>query len=218
MVLPRISFFIKKILLKKIINKIPLALIFCRLLFGIIILALAINRTPNFKTVAVVLFTLGLLSDIFDGIIARKLNISTTFLRRLDSTIDQLFFMLVAIAAYINCSSFFKENKIALIILLSTEALTYLVSFIKFKKEVATHAIASKIWTLFLFATIIQILNTCNAGILFTITFYMGLLTRLEIVGIILLLNTWTNDVPSIYHAYLLRKGKEIKRNKLFNG
>ena len=181
-------------------------------------LLLALVQANNFKIIAVVLFTLGLLSDIFDGIIARKLNISSTFLRRLDSTVDQIFFILVAVAAYINCPAFFKENNIQLIILVSVEALTYVISFLKFKKEVATHAIASKIWTLFLFACITQILYSCNSDILFQLCFYIGIATRLEIIGIILLLKTWTNDVPSIYHAYLLRQGKTIKRNKLFNG
>jgi len=32
------------------------------------------------------------------------------------------------------------------------------------------------------------------------------------------ILKDWTNDIPSLYHAVLIRKGKEIKRHKLFNG
>jgi CDP-diacylglycerol--glycerol-3-phosphate 3-phosphatidyltransferase len=34
----------------------------------------------------------------------------------------------------------------------------------------------------------------------------------------LLVLKKWTADVPSFYHAIQLRKGKEIKRNKYFNG
>jgi hypothetical protein len=96
--------------------------------------------------------------------------------------------------------------------------LTYLICFLKFKKEVATHSISSKIWTLILFATLIQIMTTCHSTTLFQISFYIGLITRLEIIGIIFILRKWTNDVPSLYHAVLLRQGKSIKRNKLFNG
>ena len=146
------------------------------------------------------------------------MNISTQNLRRLDSTIDQVFFIMVAIATFIECPQFFYDNHIKLIILLSLEALTYLVCFIKFRKEIATHAISSKAWTLILFATLIQIMVSCNSIMLFQICFYAGILTRLEIIGIILFLRKWTNDVPSIYHALLLRQGKEIKRHKLFNG
>src|ERR1700749_4304641 len=105
-----------------------------------------------------------------------------------------------------------------MIVLVSVEALTYLICFLKFKKEIATHAISSKIWTLILVATLMQVIITTNSTVLFQICFYSGLITRVEIILIIILLREWTNDVPSIYQAILLRKGKAIKRNKLFNG
>lgn len=199
-------------------NKIPVTLIYARLLLGISILVLSILKVEHYNVIAVVLFTTGLLTDIFDGIIARRLNISSERLRRLDSSIDQVFFILVAIATFIQCKAFFYNNYIWLAILLGTEALTYVVSFVKFKKEVATHAISSKIWTLILFATLVHIMVDCNAPVLFQWCFYVGMISRLEIVAILLFLRKWTNDVPSVYHAILLRKGKEIKRHKLFNG
>lgn len=199
-------------------NKIPVTLIYTRLLLGVCILLLSIARIDHYNVIAVVLFATGLLTDIFDGIIARRLNVSSEKLRRMDSTIDQVFFILVAIATYIQCKAFFYNNAVMLVILLGTEALTYVVSFIKFRKEVATHAIASKIWTLILFATLIQIMVECKAPALFQWCFYVGMLSRLEIIAILLFLRKWTNDVPSVYHAILLRRGKEIKRHKLFNG
>ena len=196
----------------------PKTLIYSRLVIGILIVIFSSLQINNYKIVAISLFTVGLLTDIFDGIIARHLKISTQNLRRLDSTIDQIFFIMVAIAAFIQCQQFFYINKVKLLILLGFEALTYLICFLKFRKEVATHSISSKIWTLILFATLIQIMRTCNATILFQICFYVGLITRLEILGIIFLLRSWTNDVPSLYHAVLLRQGKPIKRHNLFNG
>ncbi|OQP61798.1 CDP-alcohol phosphatidyltransferase [Niastella vici] len=199
-------------------NKIPITLIYTRLLLGVCILLLSIVQIDHYNVIAVVLFATGLLTDIFDGIIARRLNVSSPQLRRMDSTIDQVFFIMVAIATYIQCREFFYNNAVKLAILLGTEALTYVVSFIKFKKEVATHAIASKVWTLILFATLIQIMVACKAPALFQWCFYVGMLSRLEIIAILLFLREWTNDVPSVYHAILLRKGKAIKRHKLFNG
>jgi CDP-diacylglycerol--glycerol-3-phosphate 3-phosphatidyltransferase len=58
----------------------------------------------------------------------------------------------------------------------------------------------------------------CESLVLFEICFWLGLITRLEIIAIILALKNWANDVPSFYHSLKLRKGKEIKRHKLFNG
>lgn len=200
------------------INQIPKALIVLRLSLGVMILIFSIFQIKNYSSIALVLFTAGMLTDIFDGIIARRLNISSESLRRLDSTVDQLFFISVAIATFIQSPQFFYQNKIKLIILLSIEMLAYLVCFLKFKKEIATHSILSKAWALILFVTILQIIITQNSTVLFDICFYMGVITRLEIIGIILVLKKWTNDVPGLYHAILIRQGKPVTRNKLFNG
>jgi len=197
---------------------IPKALIFSRLAIAFIIIPISYIGIAHYKTIAITLLTIGLLTDVFDGIIARHLNISTQNLRRLDSTIDQVFFVAFAVATYIQCPDFFSTNAFKLIILISIEALTYAVSFLKFRKEIATHSIGAKIWTLLLFATLIQIIVQCDSNLLFNLCFWVGILTRLEIIVIILTLKRWTNDVPSFYHALKLRNNKEIKRHKMFNG
>jgi phosphatidylglycerophosphate synthase len=198
--------------------KIPITLIYLRLLLGFIIIACSYYKVNNYAVIVIILLSVGLLSDIFDGIIARKLNISTQQLRRLDSTIDQVFFICVGIATYIQCPQFFKEDATKLIVLLSSEALIYIVCFIKFKKEIATHTIGAKFWTLVLFATLVEVIIHCQSNILFQLCFWVGIVTRLEIIAIIFTIKNWTNDVPSIYHAWQLRQGKAIKRNKIFNG
>ena len=199
-------------------NKIPVILIYLRLVLGFVLIILSISQVNNYTSVAISILSTGLLTDIFDGIIARKLNISTQRLRRMDSTIDQIFFISVAVATYIQCPEFFKSNRLLLCVLLGFEALTYIVSFIKFRKEIATHSVGAKMWTLFLFATLVEIMVHCKSVILFRLCFWIGILTRIEIVAIILTIKTWTNDVPTLYHAVKLRKGESIKRNKMFNG
>ena len=199
-------------------KKLPLTLIYTRLFLGILLLALSYLQINHYRTFAVIFFSAGLLSDVFDGIVARRLNVSTPGLRRLDSTVDQAFFILVAVATFLQCPRFFHDHSRDLIILIIAEALTYVVCYIKFKKEIATHSIGSKIWALFLFATILQIMIRCTSGTLFQWCFYVGMITRLENVGIVLILRDWTTDVPSLFHAVRLRQGKPIKRHKLFNG
>jgi len=191
---------------------------YSRLIFGFVILFLAWLKPDHYKSLITALIVSGLLTDIFDGIIARKLNISTQKLRRLDSSVDQVFWICTLIAAYLICADFFISNYIKMTILLSAEGLIYIISYIKFKKEVATHAILSKIWTLTIMATLIQIVLNCQSTVFFNICFYLGIISRIEIMVILSILKVWTNDVPGIYHAILLRQGKTIKRNKLFNG
>lgn len=197
---------------------IPKILIFSRLAIGLLLLLLSTLHIDHYPVIAVILFSIGLLTDIFDGIIARHLNISTQILRRLDSSVDQVFFLSVAAATFIQSPAFFYHNYIKLLIIIGTEALAYLVCFIRFRKEVATHSIGAKLWTLVLFATIIQLILTGTSGVLFDICFYLGILTRIEIIAIILIIPVWTNDVPGIYRAVLLKKGKPVRRHKLLNG
>lgn len=204
--------------LKKYHIRIPLGLMYTRLVLGFVIVSLSYFQVSSFRMIIVSLIILGVLTDIFDGIIARKLNISTQKLRRMDSSVDQAFWICALIGAYLICGDFFNANYLKLLILLAVEGLTYMVSFIRFKKEVATHAILSKIWTLTIMGALIQVVVSCNSLILFNICFYLGIFSRLEIIAILIVLKNWTNDVPSLYHAVLLRQGKQIKRHKLLNG
>jgi CDP-diacylglycerol--glycerol-3-phosphate 3-phosphatidyltransferase len=136
----------------------------------------------------------------------------------MDSSIDQAFWICCLIGAWMICPEFFKANSVKLLIILIVEALTYFVSYLRFRKEVATHAFMSKVWTLTIMAAIIQVILICNSSVLFNLCFYVGIISRLEIIAILFILKSWTNDVPSIYHAVLIRQGKEIKRHKLLNG
>lgn len=202
----------------KYLNKIPIGLIYSRLFIGLVILFIAYFRTDWFRQITVFLIVTGLLTDIFDGIIARKLKVSTRKLRRMDSSVDQVFWICCLIASYLICPEFFKVHSIKLLIILIVEGLTYVISYLRFRKEVATHAILSKFWTLTIMAAIIQVVVSCNSSLLFNVCFYLGIVSRLEIIGILLIIREWTNDVPSIYHAIQLRQGKEIKRHRLLNG
>jgi phosphatidylglycerophosphate synthase len=199
-------------------KNIPRNLIYSRVVIGIVILLLALFPFDHSPAVIITLIVVGLLTDIFDGIIARRLKISSVKLRRMDSNVDMFFWGCIIVGAYIIAPDFFRANWLKLIILIGFEALSYGFSYIKFKKEVATHAIASKAWALVLFATLIQLIATSNSVILFNICFYLGVLTRLEIILMLIVIKEWTNDIPTLYHAFRIRKEKPIKRHKLFNG
>ena len=200
------------------LRQLPLALMYARFALGLVLLALAWLGVAHFAALAVVLISAGLLTDIFDGIVARQLGVSTEKLRRLDSTIDQVFWASVVGATWLACPWFFRQHAAQLLALLALEALTYAVCYLKFRKEIATHSWAAKAWVLVSFAALLQLVSSCDAGGLFEVSFYLGVLSRLEIVAIILLLRQWANDVPTAWHAVQLRRGKPIKRHKLFNG
>jgi phosphatidylglycerophosphate synthase len=197
---------------------IPIGLILTRLIFGFFILLLSFTSIAHLRPIIIFFLVAGILTDVFDGIIARKLGVSTEKLRRLDSLVDQAFWICSISAACIICPDFWSGNSTKLLILCGAELLIYVISYLKFRKEVSTHAILSKIWTISIVATLIRVVATCEPGIIFEVCFYLGIISRIEIMLILALIKNWVTDVPSVYHAWQLRKGREIKRNKYFNG
>lgn len=199
-------------------HRIPFLLIYSRILLGIAIGVFAICKTSNFTTWIVLFMILGIITDIFDGIIARKLNVSSLKLRVWDSNVDQ-FFWLVTIASifYLNLE-FLKINYFWVGFVLLLEVIAYVVSYYKFGKSIATHSILAKIWTLTLLAFLIDLTLHSSSSTPFIICIGLGLISRVEIILIILSLYKWTSDVPSIFSVSNINKGIPIKRNKLFNG
>ena len=98
------------------------------------------------------------------------------------------------------------------------EIAVYVISFIKFKKQPCTHSFLSKLWGITLLVAFTSLIGFSHAGIPFAMAIIMGLISQLDIILIILILPKWTHDIPSAYHAYLIRKGIEFKRNEYLNG
>jgi len=197
---------------------IPILLILFRFLLAPIIFSLAYFKGETATTTIVVLMYLGLISDIFDGIIARKQQLSTAKLRRMDSQTDMLFWLSIGFSTWILYPDLIHKNLFQVRMILSLEILCYVFSILKFKKESASHALLSKLWGLTLLVAFTSMIGFHHAGIPFYIAIGVGLVAHIDRLMITLILPKWTHDVPSAYHAYLIRKGITIKRNTYFNG
>lgn len=159
----------------------------------------------------------GVLTDIFDGIIARRLNVSTENFRLLDTIFDLVFYLAILLFIF-SCNSQEILSNLELITgILILEALMYLTSLIRFKKPPSPHAILSKFWGLYLVVEFTLLILEVK-GNHFTIALIIGLFVHSDRLLIYVILKNWEHDIPSSYHALLLRNGKPIKRNKLFNG
>lgn len=196
---------------------IPQLLILLRLLMSPVILFIGWKFGVDGALAILILMYIGLFSDIFDGIIARKQNISTEKLRRLDSQVDMLFWVSIGISSWFIYPELINSNIYYVGLVFGMEILCYIISFIKFGKETCTHAFLSKIWGLTLLGAFTSILGFGHTGFPFAIAIIMGLISHLDVIMIILILPKWQHDIPSSYHAYLIRKGIEFKKSKLLN-
>ena len=197
--------------------KIPILLIALRFFLAPAILLTTFLFHHNGTTAIVVMMYVGLLSDIFDGIIARHLGIATPKLRRLDSQVDMIFWIAIGISAYILFPEIIRANAIPIVLVFAMEAACYIISFIRFGKEPCTHAFLAKMWGISLLVAFTSLIGFGYAGIPFTLAIILGLASHLDRILILLILPHWTHDIPSMYHAILIRKGISFKKNKLFN-
>lgn len=192
------------------IKTLPLILIWSRLALGFLILGGSLYAVPYWRIYAIAGLLLGLLTDVFDGIIARRQGVATERLRRLDSAVDLVFFLAIGLALAVQSLGFFREHAFEIGALLGAEALTYVVGFLKFRKEMALHTWGAKIWSLLLVATLAQLILQGRAPVLFPLCFWVGMATRGEMLLIILVLKTWAHDVPHLGAALQLRMGKGV--------
>lgn len=203
---------------RTLLKHIPWILIYSRIVFAFLIAFLAFSSLPNAPYWIVGLMVAGLVSDIFDGIIARKLGVSSEKLRVWDSNVDQFFWLLSIASIFYMSFDFVWAQAFWIGMVFVLELLCYLSSLLKFRKPIATHSLLAKLWTLTMLAFLIDLTIHGSSYIPFTITITLGIVSRLEIVLIVLGLKNWTTDVPSILAVRNINQGKPVKRHKLFNG
>ena len=196
----------------------PQALILFRFLCAPVILGAAYFVGEEAKPLILVLMYLGLLSDILDGIVARKMNVSSAALRRMDSQTDMIFWLSIGFATWMLYPQLIRDNALAIYTILAMEAAVYAISLLKFKRETCTHAFLSKLWGITLLIAFTSLIGFNHAGIPFFAAITMGLISHVDRILITLILPEWTHDIPSTYHAYLIRKGVKFKRNEYLNG
>jgi phosphatidylglycerophosphate synthase len=196
---------------------IPTALILFRFLLAPVILCLAYFKGENSRQIILVLMYLGLISDILDGIIARKQSLSSEKLRRMDSQTDMVFWLSIGFATWILYPQLIRDNSVAIWIILGMEVSVYVISILKFKRETCTHAFLSKVWGITLLIAFTSLIGFNHAGVPFFLAIVMGLISHVDRILITLILPKWTHDIPSTYHAYLIRKGITFKKNEYLN-
>lgn len=198
-------------------NAIPHLLLYSRLVVAIFIFLNTYLIQSENPILILALMYYGILSDIFDGIIARQIGVSTKSFRQLDTIFDLLFFFSIFYYISVHTPNFYEDYGTFISIILILEASMYLISFLRFKKAPSPHSIPSKFWGILLIIEF-SLLILQVSGNHFHVALVYGAFVHLDRVLIYSLLKKWDHDIPTSYHAYLLRKGRTITRKKLFNG
>jgi len=203
---------------RKVLNKIPFMLVISRAIIGIIIFMISFTNVKANSLLILCLMIFGFLSDFFDGYMARLLGVSSQFLRRLDTIVDRIFWLSILYSAWILANDFLISRIYWIIFVLILEVINYLISFMRFRKEISTHALLSKFWAVSLLLGFCDLILHGSSSFLFDFALLLGVLSRIDTGLIMLILPRWDHDIPSFYHAIRIRNGKVIKRYRIFNG
>ena len=179
-------------------RRLPLALTLLRLALAPVMAALSSKPHP-------VLFGLILaaafLSDIFDGVLARRLGVATAFLRRLDSAVDIIFYLGVGWALWRLRPDAVQAHFGLLGAVVALELLHFLAARIKYGRKASYHLWSAEAWGVALFAGALALLSFGGGSAWFALMLWPGVLENLEGLAVTAILPAWTHDVPTLLHA-----------------
>lgn len=183
--------------ISKLKRHLPFALTTLRLLLGPVALVCALTNVPRWVYLPVLVT--GTLSDIYDGILARRYGVATPALRRYDSVTDVIYYLFILAAAFLLCKTVISQNWLLIVLILLSEAGCILVSYVRFGKYPATHSYLAKFYGLCLLAALIALLVFNASGWVLIALTIVALTANLEIIAIHFVMNTPPVDVRSIF-------------------
>lgn len=151
-------------------------------------------------------FVAAFLSDIFDGIIARKLGVSDAKLRQADGWADNCLYGSIVASAWLVRPDIFVNFRVPFLMVLVAQLAWWLVNLVKYGKPASYHTYSAKFWGITLFIATVALFGFDYAGITLWLTCIVGTIHSVEEIVMTLILPTWTHDVLSIFHAIDLRQ------------
>jgi CDP-diacylglycerol--glycerol-3-phosphate 3-phosphatidyltransferase len=145
--------------------------------------------------------TAAFLSDIFDGVLARRLRVATPGLRRLDSTADTLFYLAALYSAWYLYPEAIRSRAAPLIALAVLEVTRYAFDWLKYRREASYHTWSAKAWGIALFVAFLSLLAYGSDNATLTFAIYLGIAVDLEGLAISAVLPQWQSDVPTVFHV-----------------
>lgn len=145
-------------------------------------------------------YTIAVLSDIFDGIIARRIGSSTATLRQADSFADITLYLCVAASTWFVYPAIVMAFQLPLLSAVSAQATLFALSLLKFGKFPSFHTYTAKAWGIALFIAVIGLFGFGEPALLWG-AIVLCWINSLEEIVMTLVLPEWQHDVLSLVHA-----------------
>ncbi len=182
---------------------IPAGLVGTRFIIALLLLLDALDHHVGIAFV--IGYVIAVLSDIFDGIIARQLGVSTAQLRQADSWADICLYCCIALSVWLVFPQTILDFKIPLLIAILAQLTLFAISLIKFKKMPSFHTYTAKAWGITLLVATVSLFGFNNDKALW-LAIAFCLINSLEEIIMTLILPEWQCDVLSLFHAINMAK------------
>jgi CDP-diacylglycerol--glycerol-3-phosphate 3-phosphatidyltransferase len=187
-------------------TRLPWALIGLRLACAPLILMAAVLRWPGSTLFAIA--AVALLSDVFDGMVARRLGVDTAPMRQLDSRADTVCYLAAGASLMLRFPDIWRHYRIGVIVLVVLDLGRMTFEWRKFGRSAAYHMWSAKVWGIAMLLGFGEVMLTGRAGPLFLAAIVTGVVTNIEGAVASLVLREWHHDVPSLWHAMRLERSR----------
>ena len=147
-----------------------------------------------------------LLSDIYDGVLARRWGGETPALRLWDSVADTIFYLGVVVALWLREPEVLRGNWKLFGVLFALEGVRYVFDFWKFGKAASYHSYLAKAWGLLIAVAVVGVFSFDGLRWLIVVALVWGIGVNMEGLAMSLMLPRWKNDVKTLGRAWEMRK------------
>lgn len=158
----------------------------------------------NAVALAAIVFA-ALISDIFDGVLARRWKTDTAALRLSDSLADTAFYLCVAAAIGLGMPAVWHECRSGVLVVLGCEALRFAFDIFKFGKPASYHSYLAKMWGLVLATAVIVTFATQHVSLWMSAAIALGVFSNAETLAMSIVLPVWRRDVKTLALAWRIR-------------
>jgi len=189
----------------------PVSLIAGRLVLGPVLLwSAAAGRTGYWFAAGLLA---GLLSDILDGILARRFGSESPRMREWDSRVDMLFVLFVVLSAVVARGGLLLQVAGPVGVLIGLLALSILIPWTRFKRPPSFHAYSAKLAGLALFPAALELFLAARTGIFFWLAYAAAAASHIDRLLIGWLLPDWRTDVNGFWVLLDGRKDAKLDKN-----
>jgi phosphatidylglycerophosphate synthase len=189
--------------------QLPVLLIFSRAMLGPVVIALSLFSAGGLALMGCI--GLALLSDVLDGMLARRWRIDTEKVRRWDTRADTFFYACVLLAAVLRYPGAWERRWLLLAGLVAAEVSQHAFAAVKYGRHASYHSVLSKIWGLMMASAMCALLGAGLDNWFLDLTLSWGILCNLQGLAMSIVLPRWHRDVPTLFHAVRLRNEQQTR-------